>query len=415
MSYRPDKFRLRRFYHYIQRTFSFQDEVSHLNDCREQGTIKTESLFEALFLGLVLHLKSFLALSFEICHARVQKVMKYRCHFHINSLRYGLEHFQLERFLVSICRRMKGAKMLSDTIAGLHVAALDGSEFFRSSAIHCDHCMTVHLPDGTVQYVHRGVFLQHVGGKLKPYLAAEPILPKDKSRDDCEPGHEGEVTAAKRLLSRTVAQYGRRFLDVVTVDAIYMNQPFVRHCSHYDYDVVARVKNERTHLYKEIDALSSLTEPITGYDAKEGVAYTIYEIPQVHLSIGWDIPLRGFKIIETTANGTQTFLCATTDLNSDADVIRRIVHQKWGIENNGHRELKTNWHLEHSFHHHPVATWAIILVMLIAHNLFYAYVYRSMKTYNIYHLTQKQIVDEFSFSYSSLTYYLPWSVWINGP
>lgn len=418
MPYRPDKLRVGRFFEYIQRTFSFQEEVEKLNDFRLGETILTESLFEALFSGFVLHLKSFRALEFEIQQGRLKKVWQNRNSFHINSLRYGLEFFQIETLdlmLQSICRKMKRSKMLSLGVSGLHVVAIDGTEFFRSEAIHCDDCMEVHLSDGTVQYVHRGVFMQHVGTKLKPFLAAEPILPKDKSEEDSQPGHEGELTAAKRLLSRVVRQYGKRFIDIVTLDAIYMNKPFFQHCIALNLDAVARVKNERTQLYKEIESLCELTKPYKGYDQTEGVAYTIYEIEAIHLSIGWDIPLVGYKIIETDSSGTQTFLCATTALDVDANIIRRIVHQKWGIENNGYRELKQNWQMEHNFHHHQVATWAIILTMLIAYNLFYAYVYRNMKTYRIYGLTQKQIVSEFIFSYFSLHTYLPWSVWISAP
>jgi hypothetical protein len=98
-----------------------------------------------------------------------------------------------------------------------------------------------------------------------------------------------------------------------------------------------------------------------------------------------------------------------------ADLIRRVVHLKWGIENNGFKDLKDNWHLEHNFHHHPVATWVIVLVMIIAYNLFYAYVYRNLKTYRLYHLTIQHVVDELKSSYFSLRYWLPWSLWAGAP
>jgi len=35
------------------------------------------------------------------------------------------------------------------------------------------------------------------------------------------------------------------------------------------------------------------------------------------------------------------------------DVVRQIVHAKWGIENNGIKDLEDNWHMGHDFHHHP--------------------------------------------------------------
>jgi hypothetical protein len=419
MRYRRNKLRLSHFYRYIQRLFGFQQAIQSLQDDRQDPEVKTQSLFEALMLGFVLHQKSFRALGFEIKQGRAKKVMRHGEVFSVNTLRYGLEFFQIEPLkgmLESICRKMKRSKMLSESVGGLKVAALDGTEYYRSQAIHCPQCLQVHLRDGTVQYVHRAVFLQYVGTKLKPFLAAEPIRPKDPQPGDKQAGHEGELTAAKRLLREVTQHYGPDFITLLTLDALYMNQPFVRQCQACGYEAVIRVKNERTELYQEIQALSQWVKPLEDYAPQEGVAYTIYEIPDLHLSVGWEIPLRGFKIIETSSSrGTQSFLCATTSMHLKADRIRQVVHLKWGIENNGYKDLKDNWHLEHNFHHHAVATWVIVLTMLIAYNLFYAYVYRNLKTYRLYGLSLQQIVDELKYSFFSLRYKLSWSLWAEAP
>lgn len=138
-------------------------------------------------------------------------------------------------------------------------------------------------------------------------------------------------------------------------------------------------------MYQEIEALSTLVEPITGYDEKENLKYEIYEIPDLQSIIGWDnIQVRGFKIIEKTriiqnkkiiGLKENIFFCATTlpKWKASANVIRKIVHAKWGIENNGIKDLKDNWHLTHNFHHHPNATFAILLILFLAYNLFYAF------------------------------------------
>ena len=63
------------------------------------------------------------------------------------------------------------------------------------------------------------------------------------------------------------------------------------------------------------------------------VAYT-YPGLDLHLSLDWDIPLHGFKVVETDSSGTQTFLCATTHPHLDPDLVRQIVHLKWGVESN---------------------------------------------------------------------------------
>ncbi len=418
MGYRPDKLRLSHFYRYIDRTFDFQQWVSQVNDHRIAPEVKTETLFEALFMCLVLRLGSFDALDFEMACGQAKKVWRHRGELAINTLRYGLKQFEtelLDSWLVSINKQVKGGKMTADTIAGYHVAALDGTEYYRSGVIHCRDCMAVHLKDDQTHYVHRAVLLQHVGAQFKPFIAAEPILPKDPRPSDKEAGHEGELTAAKRLIARVVAEYGKEFIDILTCDALYMNYPFARHAFLIQLYLVARVKDERTTLYHEIDTLSQQVDPVKHYDRQTGVVSYTYPVLDLHISLDWDIPLHGFKVVETNAAETRTFFCATTHPNPDPDLVRRIVHLKWGIENNGIKDLKDNWHFEHSYHHHPIATWTIVLTLLIAYNLFYAYMTRNMKTYRIYQLTQHQVIREFVYSYLAISYRWPWARWVKDP
>jgi hypothetical protein len=187
---------------------------------------------------------------------------------------------------------------------------------------------------------------------------------------------------------------------------LYLNYPFVSLIKkELKKDIIAKVKREDSLIYKEIEALSTLTKPIVGYDNQKSVAYEIYEIPSLHQSIGWNIPIRGVKIIERkqTKKGLieNTFLCVTTlpKFRASANTIRQIVHAEWGIENNGFKNLKDNWFMQHNFHHHHNATFAILLILFMAYNLFYAYLLRQMKTYFLYNLTQKEVIEEFLYSY----------------
>lgn len=172
---------------------------------------------------------------------------------------------------------------------------------------------------------------------------------------------------------------------------------------------MSRVKNERTDLYKEIDSLSTLVKPVVINDWKERVECWIYELSEW---LAEDIPIRSFKIIEKSYNEEsgkriytkeEVFRCVTTlpEDKANCDVVRQIVHAKWGIENNGFKELKNNWYLTHNYHHQPNAIEALFLILFIAYNLFYSYVYRHVKTYKLYELTIKQIIEEMVSSYIS--------------
>ena len=413
MGYKIDKLRFSKFYRYIDKTYNFLQVVSDQKDLRKNSDVSIESIFFSVFICLLLRWGSFRRIKRELQRGQLKKFIpqKERLTFCQNTIGYALEHLSTdiqEEQLADIVKQLKRNKAYSDTIGGLHIVALDGTEYFRSESIHCDECLEYHFQtkDGIVtHYVHRAVIAQKVGCNLKPIMAVEKILNKDKQGDD-NPGHEGELTAAKRLAHKVINLYGPRFVNVFASDALYTNYPFVSLVKkQLSKDIVAKVKNEDSVIYQEIEALSTLTKAITGYDKEKGLVYQIYEIPSLHQSINWDIPLRGFKIIERKQSKKgvieNTFFCVTTlpKFQASANVIRQIVHAEWGIENNGFKDLKDNWFMEHNFHHHPNATFAILLILFLAYNLFYAYLLRRMKTYSIYNLTQKEVIEEFSYSY----------------
>ena len=115
MRYQPDRFRLKKFYRYAQRVFSFHQHIKTLNDHRIAPDIQTEPMFEALFLCLLLRLGSFRALEIEMTHGQAQKVIRQPADFCINSLRYGLQFFEiqpLDEMLVSTMKQIKRSGMM---------------------------------------------------------------------------------------------------------------------------------------------------------------------------------------------------------------------------------------------------------------------------------------------------------------
>ena len=74
---------------------------------------------------------------------------------------------------------------------------MDGTGYFSSSKVHCDHCCRKRHRDGRITYYHQllGAVLVHPRQREVFPLAPEPILKGDGARkNDCE------RNAAKRLL-----------------------------------------------------------------------------------------------------------------------------------------------------------------------------------------------------------------------
>jgi hypothetical protein len=434
MSYELSIKRLPNFLRYVNKVYGFSQTVNAMQG-NDDSQVSPQTVFMSVFLCLLLRQGSLRQLAKDVKAGRIRKFLLRvdKETYCANTVGNGLEDMDadtLQRELTVAPKKLRrnmsyGTASHPRTIGGLKIAATDGTEHFRSESIHCPECMEVHVKtkEGMkIHYVHRIVIMYLVGrtdpSAVQVILGAEPALPKDVTGDE-EPGHEGEGTAAKRLIRKMIALYGISFFDVLTTDAYYANKPFVSYVASLSKYLVSRVKREDTTLYKEIDVLSQLVEPMHIDDREERVESFIYEVPELQESLDWDVPTRGFRILEKeykiesgekVYTKEETFLCMTTlpVEMADANIVRQIVHAKWGVENNAIKDLKDNWYMEHNFHHHPNATYALLLIMFMAHNLFYAYVFRHMKSYRLYHPTMKRISEDFQSSFFHWKWRMSW-------
>jgi hypothetical protein len=437
MSYKLSLKRLPNFLRYVNKVYTFSHTINSIQGNSDRA-VSPQTTFMSVFLCMLLRLGSFRQLAEDVEAGKIRKFLprvdkKTYC---ANTVGNGLEDIDtdiLQQELALVPKKLRRNKAYGSaehprTIGGFRIVAVDGTEHFRSQCIRCPECMEVHVPtkEGIkVHYVHRAVIM-YVVGRLHPsavqvILGVEPALPKDALEEGGEsPGHEGESTAAKRLVEKMIVQYGNRFFDILTTDSYYSTKPFVLFVDSLGKYLVSRVKREDTTLYQEIDVLSQMVDPIPIDDRENRVEGWIYEVPELQSSLDWDVPTRGFKIIEKTYKiesgekvyiKEETFLCMTTIPveMADADIVRQIVHAKWGIENNAIKDLKDNWYMEHNFHHHPNATYALLLIMSMAYNLFYSYVFRHLKSYRLYHPTMKRISEEFMASFLYWKWRMSWT------
>ncbi len=434
MSYEPTLKRLPNFLRYVNKVYNFSQTIDRMES---KGAPETtpQSIFTSVFLCMLLRLGSLRQLSKDVKAGKVGKFLPGvdKETYCANTIANGLENIDISILQQELAvgpkklRRNKayGSAEHPGTIGGFRIVAVDGTEHFRSESIHCPECMEVHVKvkDGVkTNYVHRMAIMYVVGRQhssaVQVILGAEPALPKDVVQGE-EAGHEGEGTAAKRLIPKMIDLYGNGFFDIFTTDAYYTNKPFVLFVDSLGKYLVSRVKDARTTLYKEIEILSQMVEPIYVDDRDNRVESWTYEIPELQTSLDWDVPTRGFKVLEKTykiVSGEkvyikeETFLCMATlpEELADADIIRQIIHAKWGVENNAIKDLKDNWYMEHNFHHHPNAAYALLLILFIAHNLFYAYVFRHLKSYRLYHPTMKRIKEDFMSSFLHQKWRMSW-------
>lgn len=434
MSYELSLKRLPNFLRYVNKVYKFSKTISSMKG-NADAKVSSQTIFMSVFMCLLLRMGSLRQLAIDVQSGKLRKFLpkidKYT--YCANTISNGLEEMDVDILCQELSvvpkklgrNKAYGTMWHPKTIGGLKIAALDGTEYFRSETIHCPECMEVHIKtkDGDlVNYTHKIVLMYLVGrmdeSAVQVILGGELTLSKDVVAGE-EPGHEGESTAAKRLVKKMIDLYGKDFFHVLTTDALYTTNPFVTCVDSLNKYLVSRVKREDTTLYQEIEVLSERIAPIHIDDKENRVESWIYEIDQIQGALDWNIPTRGFKIIEKEykiAKGEkvytnqETFRCMTTlpKEKADADIVRQIVHAKWGVENNAIKDLKDNWYMTHNFHHDPKATYAVLLIMFIVYNLFYAYVFRHLKSYRLYHPTMKRIVEDFVSSYHYWKWRMSW-------
>jgi hypothetical protein len=113
--------------------------------------------------------------------------------------------------------QLKSLRSVADTL----LMAMDGTEYFGSSQIHCPHCSTRTLRSGETHYFHSVVtpVIVAPGQAQVIPLVPEFVVPQDgHDKQDCE------NAAAQRWLLQYGQQYSA-FKVTVLGDDLYCHQP----------------------------------------------------------------------------------------------------------------------------------------------------------------------------------------------
>ncbi len=285
----------------------------------------------------------------------------------------------LRKGLHWVYRCLKRNKTLRG-IGGWDIAVLDGHETHSSYRRHCGGCLhrTVHTEAGDrTQYYHRHVTLMLLAEKLRVLLDMEPQRPG-----------EDEVATARRLLERVLVTYPRAF-QVVLADALYAEAPFINFLWSHRKHVLVVFKDDRRDLYRDALALCALQGSEAGqYRGRQCKWWDVKDLtswPQVTPPIRM-VRSRETYFVRRQATGelqqqTSDWMWVTTlrQAQVDTDLVVRLGHSRWDIENYGFNELVNGWHADHVYKHHPRAIEAFCLVAYLAYNLFHAFLTLNVK------------------------------------
>lgn len=393
---------LRGLWSYGNKVFALPQRLAAVGNHRSQPQIPTRSVTATLFLGALLRVESFLQLQAETARPGWQRLTGWSRRISDDALVYALERYYLQDLravLVALNKDLKRNKALeSAKIKGLLVVALDANEQFHSRHRCCDACCqrTIQIKDQegqlreVTEYYHRQVYAQLHGPELSTILDLEPIRPG-----------EDEAAAALRLLGRLRRTYGPRFFDVVTVDAWYATEPFFRAVRKLGWPVVAVLKQERYEIYKEATVLSQRQAPrqmtvdqrqIKLWDVRDLNFGKLRSMRVVVAEERWEQNQRvGRQTLREPLQSNWRWLLDHQLDGYGPEVIARIGHQRWGIENHAFNELTQYYHLTHCPHHEPVAIIAWLLFLILGFTIFELFVRLHSKVWRQGRTTLKEL------------------------
>lgn len=299
--------RLAQFLQYAQKVFGLRTLLRAVRSDRPLARIPTLPVLLTLVLGVVLRVSSYLDLSRQTRRRRWRHLCRLKAALSDDTLEYVTERLSLadlRRSLAGLNQTFKANKVLeSCKINGLLFVSLDANEHFKSRSRCCEDCGQRQIEETdaagqkrtVTEYYHRYVFAQINGPKFNALLDLEPI----------RPGEE-ECAAALRLLGRLRRLYGPRFFDAITVDAWYVQGPFLRAVEKLGWPWVVVLKQERMEAYQEALQLSRGQPPVTAFaDEERHKRVQLWEIKDLRLSQSYG---QSFRVVRSEERWEESHL-----------------------------------------------------------------------------------------------------------
>jgi len=371
----------------VEQHFGLRREVAGLRDRRGRPQIALATVWLCVFAMFAVRLRSLNALEEDLRQRRGwQRWVGGRRLPTADTVGRVLAGTSLEEpraLVATLARRAWRAKAIHGRPGETYrVVAVDGHELWASRARCCAECLSREVRVGEVtvrEYYHRVVVAQWVGVTPPAIVDLERVRPG-----------EGEVVAARRLVTRILGGAGR-LIDVITADALYLEAPFIDTVLAAGKHVVIVMKQEARELYQDAERLRALQPPHVIADERRTTR--LWDLPELEsfstlhrrMRVVWaeEQTVRqrrvGGEAREVVERGEWIWVTDLVPVAVPAVKIQQWGHDRWDVENRGFNELATLWHMDHCFVHDPTAIEVLLLALAAAFLLTYLFYERNLK------------------------------------
>lgn len=379
---------------YLDKVFGFSQLVAGLPEGRQSPTHTCQKVFDAAFLGAAMQMPSLHQLEAECRQgALAQRIGP----LSEDTIGYALQRQDTEPVFALTCevagRLKRNGVLRSEWSRGLTVAAVDGIEICSSFARCCDLCMEREIQHKVagqmqtdIQYYHRIVAVTLVSSPFPVPLGIR--FQKDG---------ETEVSCALELLRDLLHHTGRRFLDVLVGDALYLQAPFVRAVEALGLDWVFTLKQNQPDLLAEAERFT--TGPPASIEVKTEEEVRLWHLPQ----LDWPVADRLVRVVKTVriqhyqrivvqktrskkekkkaaVTGESTNFYATNfELGSiPSGFIHRLGRSRWRIDTEVFQTITTDCHLKQPSVHQSTALVLLTMIRVLAYTLSLVFYHRQI-------------------------------------
>ena len=254
-----------------------------------------------------------------------------------------------------------------------YLITLDGSRFFNSKLVKCEHCLTT-TKSGVTHYHHDILQAAIVHPDNRQVL---PLAPEFVRNSDGKGGkyrkQDCEIAAGYRMLERLRSDYPR-MAAIIVADSLYSKQPFVERlrAARFSFLLVAKPGDHKS-LYQDVAVLRRGNLLDRFHSEHRGERREYQWVTELPLNGSPDAPRINFiqfRIVEDSGKVNYRNAWVTDLVPTSANIVQlvRAARARWKIENEGFNTLKNQgYHLEHNFGHgHQHLSETLFVLNLLA-------------------------------------------------